>query len=173
MNTEPVLCSQCGAPLDVPAGVQFVTCKQCGTALRVKHDATVAYTEVIDKLAKTTDQISDHLAALRHEQEIERLDREWDRESESLMSVSKRGETYVPTVASGVLAIVVGGGFGIFWTVMSASIGAPFFFPLFGVVFIVLAIGLGLSNIDKAGKYKRAEEAYYRRREALEARLRD
>lgn len=168
MHTEPVLCSQCGAPLDVPVGVPFVTCKQCGVGLRVKHEATVAYTEVIDKLAKTTDQISDHLAALRHEQELERIDREWERERESLMSTSKRGESYVPTVAAGVLAMVIGGGFGIFWTVSTASMGAPFFFPLFGVVFIVLAIGLGLANIDKAGKYQRAEQRYHQRRAAAE-----
>ena len=168
MPLEPVLCSQCGAPLEVPADVQFVTCKQCGVGLRVKHDATVAYTEVIDKLARTTDQLSDHLAALRHEQQLERIDREWERERQSLMSTSKRGDTYVPTVASGVLAIVIGGGVGIAWTMMAGSMGAPFFFPLFGIVFVILAVGLGLATISKAQQYQRAEETYRRRRAEAE-----
>ena len=30
--------------------------------------------------------------------------------------------------------------FGIFWTVMAVSMGAPFFFPLFGILFIIIGI---------------------------------
>ena len=34
-----------------------------------------------------------------------------------------------------VIAIV----FGIFWTIMAARMGAPAFFPIFGVIFIIMA----------------------------------
>lgn len=164
MTTEPILCSQCGASLEIPTGVAFVSCKQCGSALRVKHDATVAYTEVVEKLSRATDELADHVAALRYERELERIDREWERERQSLMMTNKRGQTYAPSVAAGIFAIVIGGGFGLFWTATAAGMGAPAIFPMFGVVFIILAVGLGISSISKAGEYQRAERAYRRRR---------
>lgn len=178
MPTEAVLCSQCGAPLDVPLGVMFVTCKQCGVGLRVKHEASVAYTEVMEKLSRTTDELSEQVAGLQRSQELDRIDREWQRERESLMVTSKHGRTYVPTVESGVLAMVVGGGFGIFWTIMACGMtgamsghgpasGFGAIFPVFGVIFTVLAVVLGISNIEKAKRYKRAERSYRQRRAAL------
>ena len=38
--------------------------------------------------------------------------------------------------AGSVIAVI----FGIFWTIGAASMGAPFFFPLFGVLFIIIGI---------------------------------
>lgn len=42
--------------------------------------------------------------------------------------------------AMGGFASVIAGIFGIFWTVLAVSMGAPFPFPLFGVLFILLAV---------------------------------
>lgn len=42
----------------------------------------------------------------------------------------------------GGLSSVFGIVFGIFWTIMAVSMGAPFFFPLFGLLFI----GIGVVN---------------------------
>ena len=39
--------------------------------------------------------------------------------------------------AAGSVIVVV---FGIFWTITAASMGAPGFFPLFGVLFVILGI---------------------------------
>ena len=39
--------------------------------------------------------------------------------------------------AAGSVIVVV---FGIFWTITAASMGAPFFFPLFGVLFIIMGV---------------------------------
>ncbi len=39
-------------------------------------------------------------------------------------------------VFGGIIALI----FGIFWTAMAANMGAPSFFPIFGIVFIVAAI---------------------------------
>ena len=44
-----------------------------------------------------------------------------------------RGPSAMGAVGS-VIAVI----FGIFWTITAASMGAPFFFPLFGVLFIIL-----------------------------------
>ena len=41
-------------------------------------------------------------------------------------------------------------GFGVFWTIMAASMGAPGFFVLFGVVFVLIAIGGVVYNFHNA-----------------------
>ena len=46
-----------------------------------------------------------------------------------------RGPSAMGAVGS-VIAVI----FGIFWTITAASMGAPFFFPLFGVLSIILGI---------------------------------
>ena len=46
-----------------------------------------------------------------------------------------RGPSAMGAVGS-VIAVI----FGIFWTITAASMGAPFFFPLFGVLFIILGV---------------------------------
>ena len=39
--------------------------------------------------------------------------------------------------AAGSVIVVI---FGIFWTITAASMGTPFFFPLFGVLFVIMGI---------------------------------
>jgi hypothetical protein len=78
----------------------------------------------------------------------------------------------------GIGAAVVGGAFGVIWTVMAIAItsGAPDFgpfamaktvFPLFGVVFIVAAIGWGVYCYTRAQKYDAAFRAYQARRRRM------
>ncbi len=61
-------------------------------------------------------------------------------------------------------------GFGIFWTISAASIGAPGFFPLFGVIFIIFGAVTSFISYSKAGAYKEAEQRYQERREQLASR---
>ena len=42
--------------------------------------------------------------------------------------------------AMGAMGSVIAVVFGIFWTVMAASMGAPLLFPLFGVLFIIMGV---------------------------------
>lgn len=49
----------------------------------------------------------------------------------------------------GVGAVVVSI-FGIFWTVMAANMGAPFFFPQFGVVFVLLGVAQAIYHFRNA-----------------------
>lgn len=59
-----------------------------------------------------------------------------------------------PSFLSGVGGIVAGV-FGVIWTIMAGSIGAPWFFTAFGVVFILLAIGGAVYNFINATNKKR------------------
>ncbi|HVK12286.1 MAG TPA: SHOCT domain-containing protein [Gemmataceae bacterium] len=120
----------------------------------------------------------DHLADIRHQNELARIDREWEIEREQYLINGRYGRRHVPTVGMGVATAALGGGFGIFWTVMAVSItsGAPdvgafstakVFFPLFGVLFIAIAVGWGVYCVVRAQKYEAANRAYRDRRAVL------
>ena len=49
--------------------------------------------------------------------------------------------------AAGSIAAVI---FGIFWTITTASMGAPGLFPLFGVIFVILGIVQTVYNLKNA-----------------------
>jgi hypothetical protein len=119
--------------------------------------------------------LSDQLAEVRYQNELARIDREWQIERERYMIADRYGRRHVPTAGMGLGAAVVGGAFGVFWTVMAFSItsGGPDFggfgfakvaMPLFGVVFTVAAIGYGLHAYSKAQQYEKAHAAYQARR---------
>ena len=40
--------------------------------------------------------------------------------------------------------------FGIFWTIMAASMGAPIFFPIFGVIFVIAGIAQAVYHFRNA-----------------------
>ena len=64
-----------------------------------------------------------------------------------------RGQSGIGAVVSIVIAI-----FGVIWTIVAIQAGAPFFFPLFGIVFIVLAVVQGLYQFRNAtGKNRYSE----------------
>lgn len=52
--------------------------------------------------------------------------------------------------AMGAVGSVVGILFGIFWTVMAASMGAPGIFPLFGVLFVLIGVVQAVYNFKNA-----------------------
>ena len=56
-----------------------------------------------------------------------------------------RGPSMMGGISS-VFAVI----FGIIWTFAAASMGAPFFFPLFGVVFIIMGIVQAVYNFKNA-----------------------
>jgi len=119
--------------------------------------------------------LSNQLAEFRHENELARLDREWEIERQQYLIADRYGLRHVPTAGMGIGAAVVGGVFGAIWLVMAVSItsGAPDFgpfaiarlvFPLFGVLFILAAVGWGIYCHSRAQKYDAAFRAYRTRR---------
>ena len=126
------------------------------------------------------EKLGAQLAETRYQNELERIDREWQIEREHYMVADRYGRRHIPTVGTGQLTAVGGGLFGLFWTVMAFSItsGAPdfgpfsiakVFFPLFGIVFTVGAMVYGLHLVNKATAYNKAFAAYQKRRAAVKA----
>ena len=54
-----------------------------------------------------------------------------------------------PSFMGGIGAVFVGI-FGVGWTIMASSMGAPAIFPLFGVGFVILAIVMAVYNFSNA-----------------------
>jgi hypothetical protein len=111
-----------------------------------------------------------HLDEIKRQNEIERLDREWQMERERYMVAGRYGQRYLPSRGMSVIGGIMIVGFGIVWTGMASSMGAPFFFPMFGVIFILAGIAVSLYTFLKAGAYEEAFRRYQMRRATLLAR---
>ena len=122
--------------------------------------------------------VAGQLAEVRYQNELARIDREWEAEQEKYMIANKYGVRHLPTKGQGVAVAAVVGVFGLFWTIMAFSItsGAtdegPFrivkiFFPLFGIAFTAFGIYSGIHAVRKAEEYNRALAAYQERRAAV------
>ena len=121
------------------------------------------------------EHLADQLAEVRHQNDLAQIDREWQIEREQYLIPDRWGRRYVPTAGLGLGGAVMGGVFGVFWTIMAFAItsGAPdvgafsiakVVFPLFGVVFVAAAVGYGLYAYSKAQQYQAAFRAYQDRR---------
>jgi len=122
--------------------------------------------------------MSQQLAEVRYQNELARIDREWAMEREKYYITTRYGQRQLPSPGMGIAVGVIGGIFGIIWTVMAIAITGsapsvgPFVvakvvFPLFGVVFIVVAIVMGSKWHAQAQEFARALERYQQRRRAV------
>lgn len=89
MELESIACNNCGAPLEVPPGANFVSCNHCGSNLAVRRSTSVSYTENVDQIDQRTESMARQLAELRYHQELENLDRQWERERERYLVTNK------------------------------------------------------------------------------------
>jgi len=62
-----------------------------------------------------------------------------------------------PSLMNGVGSIAAGL-FGIFWTFLAVSMGAPWFFVLFGIIFVGMAIAQAIYNLNNATNKNRFSE---------------
>jgi hypothetical protein len=181
MPDEILNCNECGALIQVPDAARYVTCNRCGAHLTVQRTGIATYTEAARRPppeSGPTDpalrEMSERLEQLEYENELARIDREWEMERERYMVTSRYGRRYVPSAAAAVVMGVVAVGFGLFWAFMAFSIVPAFggfgaAFPLFGLVFIAFGAGVSIYQYTKAQQYQAAYAEYQRRRaEALD-----
>lgn len=167
MKITKVCCQGCGADLQIDETIRFATCNYCHARLEIVHDPTVTHTRLLEDIGRTTEQMAGNLRVIELQNDLERLDREWDLQRESFMVTGKHGHRSLPSEAGS----VIGGGIavvgGIIWMAFAAGIGAPFPFPLFGLVFIGFAIFGMVNGATKASGYRDAENAFNQRRNNL------
>jgi DNA-directed RNA polymerase subunit RPC12/RpoP len=166
MQVESVSCNNCGAPLEVGPGTNYVTCGHCGSRLAVKRTGTSLYTELLEKIDQKTDAMARQLAELRYHAELERIDREWEQESQGFLITGKHGHKHEPTTAGAIF----GGGilivFGLFFAIISGNMGAPCLFSIVGVLFAGFGAYLLIRGPARAREFQQAKAAYRRRRES-------
>jgi uncharacterized Zn finger protein (UPF0148 family) len=166
-----VRCNHCGAPLEVGTQTRFVTCQFCRSQLEVKHTDSAAFTEVVQQIAESTKRMAGNLKVIELQNELERLDREWEMKKELYYVSGKYGSRSRPSPVGAVMVGIIGLVFMSFWISTTSSIGAPSFFPIFGVIGICILIFNVVSNLNKAESLKRAEETYEHQRTSLLAQI--
>jgi hypothetical protein len=166
-NLLSVNCNHCGATLEVDEETRFVTCNYCHSRLGIQRTGSAAFTQVLEKLEQQTGQIAGNLKVIELQNELDQLDREWAMSRENLMVSGRDGARSEPSMAGGVMTIVIGVAGGVAWMVFTAGHGAPGFFPLFGLIFVVIAVAGGLSSISKAGQLGHSRGDYATRRQQL------
>ena len=123
--------------------------------------------------------VEEQLAQVRIQNELERIDREWEIERRQYQIIGRYGRSFIPTIGTGISTAIVGGLFGIFWTVTALTItnatshfgieDGPFsiintFFPLIGILITITAIWRGIYCCLLAQNHNVAYQAYQQRR---------
>jgi len=165
-----VACNHCGAPLEISPTTNFVTCAYCGYKLQVHRSASSVYTEVlesIDHIDQRTQRMEQDIDQIKRQNEIERLDREWAMRRDGMLVRDKNGAMSEPSVVGGIFGAIIAVVGGIVWIVVTSSSGAPAFFPLFGVLFMIVGFIAGIGGVFRASRYQDAQRAYEQQREQL------
>jgi LSD1 subclass zinc finger protein len=175
---ESLNCNSCGAPLDVPTSARFVKCNHCNANLQVHRSDGGTFTEAVEKLTETTEDLAQQVEKLTRHNELAELDRCWEVERRSFMSQAKDGHSHLPIErvawVGGIGAIVFGG----LWTILAFSITqsgpshgvfsvAKIIFPLFGLGFIGFGVFNAIFVHQRAQNYRRVERNYRLQRDQL------
>jgi hypothetical protein len=117
----------------------------------------------------------EQLAELQLQDELFRIDQEWQVERERhKISYGRHSAPTEPNKVGTFTSLVAGlgaVGFGMYWMGQAAKMRAPGFFPLFGLIVIGVGIGLPIYFFIKYSKYKSAHDDYQRRRSEVLAKL--
>ncbi len=115
---------------------------------------------------------------LEFQNELERIDREWETERERYMITSKYGRRYVPSSGAAVVVGLFSVSMGLIWIMSSLALAHNLgalagVFPLFGMVFLVGGAAISIYQFRKAQRYQAAFRAYQLRRSTAQDRLKE
>lgn len=165
-----VCCQGCGADLQLAADIRFLTCNFCGSHLEIVRDSTTTHTRLLDELQRKTERMEGKLRLLELQNELELLDRNWDRYRESCLTRDNQGGLVEPSLAASLVlgwgAIGLGGVILLFclfnWNGGQGSNGL-----IFVIGFIVFGVYHLLMGADKARSFEGARTSYQLRRNTL------
>lgn len=167
MKITKVCCQGCGADLQVDETVRYVTCNYCHARLEVVHDPSVTHTRLMEKLEKTTERMAGNLRVIELQNELARMDREWEQERESFMVTGKHGHRSLPSKDASALSLVVGVIAGLIFLAISSSSGNSSVFGFVGLLVVVLSIVQTIKGFSQASEYDRALSLFEDRRADL------
>lgn len=160
MPLQTRTCSRCGA---VVGGTPPAPGQACGCAevpANVCSEGGGCRAEGDDKTPPPSGRLDD----LAYQQELARVDGEWQTERERFLVRGPGGRRRIPTVGRGTLTGVALAGFGVTFATLAASLGAPLVFALVGGTFLLVGAGNAANSVRRARAYQHAFRAYRRRR---------
>lgn len=158
IELEKIACSNCGAPLEVPESIDFVTCNHCTTQLSIRRTESISYTEKLEQVAADQSLLRERLVELERQNRLATLARHWESHKKQY-EIHKDGKTSMPSEVGGVVGMVMGAVVGIF-----IAMAAPGPMKLFGLVFFAVGVFAGLRSQTLAKQYNRDYRNYRRRR---------
>jgi len=165
-------CNGCGSDLQVTDDVRFLTCNYCHSKLEVVRDVSVTHTRVLEKIEQTTDRIAGNLKVIELQNDLERLDREWEATRQGMLVRGEHGEVSEPSAVGAVfggILLMIG---GVMFALFSANMGgAPGFFPLFGIGIAVAGLFKSISGSARASDFRNLQATYQAKRWKLARRI--
>jgi hypothetical protein len=161
VELENVSCNNCGAPLEVPDTVSFVTCNHCNTRLAIRRTESTTFTEKLESIESQQNVMLEKLESLERQNAIARVDRLWESEKKKYMVKGNDGGSYEPSEAMAVMPVVVGVVVLLVSIGMSAQLSGAF---VIGIIGLCVGIGTSLYLMEKTKEFRRAKKRYRRRR---------
>ncbi len=156
-----VRCQNCGSPLQVNEDVRFVTCAYCHSELQVVRDASTVHTQVLQRIEQNTELTVNRLKIIELQNEIERLDREWEMWREKNLARNKNGVISEPLPPLGKRIVLIGAGVVAGSCLVLAGITQLWgLFLSFSVIIPALLIAVGFARESDARLYEQARTRY-------------
>lgn len=171
MRTIALQCNHCGAPLRVAESARFVTCTHCDSQLAIRHEGDAAWTELSERVDRNHEELSRNLEVVQIQNELQNLERDWDRTCDRHRIQPKNGKSRLPDdpgAPSLVVGVVVSLMVAIFGLAISLT---PF--VVFGVVMGFITFFGGRQQATVRKKFQQLRREYDRERRDLLSRLRD
>ncbi|MFD0895666.1 hypothetical protein ACFQ5Q_18710 [Luteolibacter ambystomatis] len=149
--------------------IRYATCNHCGSNLEIIHDPSVTHTRILEKLERTTDTLADDVKILQLQNDLQLLDREWERYRETVCFRSENGTLSEPSAAfpAVVRGVTIGGGIILCMAVWLGNL--PWGMALLGIAVPILGNYAAHSYAGGLRDYRRAKERYQSRRYGLVA----
>ena len=137
-------CSNCGAPVSIPSGVEFFTCSHCHSKLSLQKSGGAYITAVLQEIDGRTDRLENEVRLLRLRDELHEHERRWERERPRHMIRDGQGRMIVPrplgarvlvvyVLLVGIVGVVtLSQGLGLIWAAVGGLLAcvATFLFSL-------------------------------------------
>ena len=159
-------CNNCGANLTVSDQIKYFRCASCGSSLELREEGNIYYTHILEELKSDVSNIKDHTQGILIEQQILRLDRDWENLSPQLPKVSE-----VETMFTTIFIIIV-----MLMGIIAVSLSKSY--PEWAIIILIVGV-LALLIIfynasylfNQPSDYERAKRKYLTARAELLAKL--
>ena len=177
-------CNHCGAPIQVPESVNFVTCTHCNASLKIERSEGAVFTTIAENLVKIENHAADISAkvdVLSIERELDALHREWDNTRERSARFDEHGVKSYPFEGPEIFnvhplilmsAIIITGFLALMLLMYQQQEWAQIMgFVLFGeIAFFIRSLGFG---VEGRNSYQQARLRYQQKRKKVLRRLQE